>query len=207
MNFSIPCVYYPQYPQYCLVNQPIMVYAYPQMVDQSCFDLKVPDQCPTSDDSKSAEVPCEPITAKLEEVPTSEPSKPVLSLTESDLERYICNINRKLWNEEEDELLKKLASEHDLDWKTIAASFPERNPNQCYGRYRRIIRDSKRRGWSKREDEILIECVSKYGQCWKAFTKYLESTFKIYSDRTSKQIRERYLNSLRPNIVNEEWSV
>lgn len=63
-----------------------------------------------------------------------------------------------------------------MDWKKIAASFPERNPNQCYGRYRRIIRDSKRRGWSKKEDDILIDCVAKYGQCWKTFTKYLDST-------------------------------
>jgi hypothetical protein len=92
-----------------------------------------------------------------------EHSKPVLSLILSDLEKHIGNANRKLWKEEEDEMLKYLAIEHDLDWKIIAVSFSERNPSQCYGRYRRIMSDSKKRGWSKKEDDTLIKCVRAYG--------------------------------------------
>lgn len=100
MNFPIPCTYYSPFPQYCVVNQPMMFYAYPPILQQPNFEFKPAETCATSEDSKELQLQYRTSATKVEEVATSELSKPVLSLTESDLERYICSINRKLWSEE-----------------------------------------------------------------------------------------------------------
>jgi hypothetical protein len=194
MNYSFSYLYYPQ-------QSPIvMFYVEPLVPSTALLDMN--NLCSVAQLPESREISNElsSTPVKMEDQCSEDQCRLTINLTEADLEKYISNVNRKLWTEDEDEMLQKLAKEHSLDWKTIAASFPERNPNQCYGRYRRIIRDSKRKGWTKREDEMLMNCVEKYGQNWKAFTKNLPN-------RTSKQIRERYLNSLRPNIVVEDWKV
>lgn len=56
-----------------------------------------------------------------------------------------------------------------------------------------------RKLWKQHEDEQLLELVSQHGQKW---------TFigKLIGGRTGKQVRDRYLNNLRPDINNTPFS-
>lgn len=42
---------------------------------------------------------------------------------------------------------------------------------------------------------------------WKAISNFFSSKVYINLDRTAKQIREHYLNFLRPNIKRDEWTI
>lgn len=57
-----------------------------------------------------------------------------------------------------------------------------------------------RNPWTPREDAKLMELMKKYGQSWAMISSQLEG-------RTGKQVRDRYLNKLRPNIKLGDWSV
>jgi hypothetical protein len=61
-------------------------------------------------------------------------------------------------------------------------------------------RNSKRarNPWTPREDAKLVELMKKYGQSWAMISSCLEG-------RTGKQVRDRYLNKLRPNIKLGDW--
>jgi len=56
-----------------------------------------------------------------------------------------------------------------------------------------------RNPWTPKEDAQLIELMKKYGQSWAMISSVMEG-------RTGKQIRDRYLNKLRPNIKCGDWS-
>ena len=56
-----------------------------------------------------------------------------------------------------------------------------------------------RNPWTPREDAKLLELMKKYGQSWAMISSQLEG-------RTGKQVRDRYLNKLRPNIKCGDWS-
>jgi hypothetical protein len=55
-----------------------------------------------------------------------------------------------------------------------------------------------RNPWTPREDAKLMELMKKYGQSWAMISSCLEG-------RTGKQVRDRYLNKLRPNIKCGDW--
>lgn len=57
-----------------------------------------------------------------------------------------------------------------------------------------------RNPWTPKEDAKLMELMKKYGQSWAMISSQLEG-------RTGKQVRDRYLNKLRPNIKLGDWSV
>jgi hypothetical protein len=56
-----------------------------------------------------------------------------------------------------------------------------------------------RNPWTPKEDAKLMELMKKYGQSWAMISSMLEG-------RTGKQVRDRYLNKLRPNIKLGDWS-
>jgi len=56
-----------------------------------------------------------------------------------------------------------------------------------------------RNPWTPKEDAKLLELMKKYGQSWAMISSMLEG-------RTGKQVRDRYLNKLRPNIKCGDWS-
>jgi hypothetical protein len=58
---------------------------------------------------------------------------------------------------------------------------------------------NKRRPWQPHEDAKVLEMVGKYGQSWALISSMLEG-------RTGKQVRDRFLNKLRPNIKKGDWS-
>jgi hypothetical protein len=58
---------------------------------------------------------------------------------------------------------------------------------------------TKRNPWQPEEDDQVIDLVAKYGQSWALIASLMK-------DRSGKQIRDRYLNKLKPDINKSEWS-
>jgi len=56
-----------------------------------------------------------------------------------------------------------------------------------------------RNPWTPKEDALLAELMKKYGQSWAMISSALPG-------RTGKQVRDRFLNKLRPNIRCGDWS-
>jgi len=56
-----------------------------------------------------------------------------------------------------------------------------------------------RNPWTPKEDVKLMELMNKYGQSWAMISSMMDG-------RTGKQVRDRYLNKLRPNIKCGDWS-
>lgn len=57
----------------------------------------------------------------------------------------------------------------------------------------------KRKFWLPSEDSKLVELVNIYGEKWSKIASLIEG-------RTGKQIRDRYINSLKPGIRQEAWT-
>ena len=58
---------------------------------------------------------------------------------------------------------------------------------------------AKRKFWLPSEDSQLIELVNLYGEKWSQIASMMQG-------RTGKQIRDRYINSLKPGIRQEAWT-
>lgn len=65
---------------------------------------------------------------------------------------------------------------------------------------------TKERSWSKEEEEVVLELINRYGEKWKLISSKMPSKPSNKIEFTSKQIRERYLNYLRPNINKEDFT-
>lgn len=90
------------------------------------------------------------------------------------------------------------------NWKSISSNFDSKTPYQCYSRYYRIRPSIKHGKFSRDEDKIIINEVAKYGKKWRKISKKMS--------RYPKQIRDRYINYLDPNIhlnpfTNEEIQI
>ena len=107
--------------------------------------------------------------------------------------RKIRNIEIKKpnhWTDEEDRILKEKAKEFNYkNWNSIANYIPGRSSIQCSARYRRIRPGLIKGPWKKEEDDKLKLLYKKYGNNWAAISKEM-------LNRTGKQIRDRFINSL-----------
>lgn len=102
--------------------------------------------------------------------------------------------NQKKWTREEDELLIQLAEKYSAkNWKEISKNFVKKNSLQCFSRYKRIRPGIIKGSWKKDEDARILDLVSLYGKAWSKISKILET-------RNGKQIRDRYINVLDPDI-------
>ena len=94
------------------------------------------------------------------------------------------------WSKEEDNILMEKAKDYNFkNWNLIAKFIPGRTSIQCSVRYRRIRPGLIKGAWDKEEDIKLIALHKKYGKNWAAISKEMPQ-------RTGKQIRDRFLNSL-----------
>ena len=76
-----------------------------------------------------------------------------------------------------------------------------RSPIQCLHRWTKILRPGLKKGpWKEEEDLMLMEWVRKNGA-----TNWSKAT-KVIRGRSGKQIRERWFNTLNPNVKKGEWS-
>ncbi|CAL5187548.1 unnamed protein product [Lathyrus oleraceus] len=133
---------------------------------------------------------CNSDTCFLESTPVTGNRKSQISFT------------KRLWTEEEDNLLIETVKKHDgSNWKNIAAYLPGRTDVQCFRHWQKVSNpDLVKRTWTKEEDESLIELVRKYGfKRWSFIAKSMPG-------RIGKQCRERWHNHLDPTIKKDSWS-
>jgi len=83
--------------------------------------------------------------------------------------------------------------------KTKQNNQPQTKHNGDNANHQGKIRGQRRRAWQPHEDAKVIELVSKYGQSWALIASMMQG-------RTGKQIRDRYLNKLKPNIKKGDWT-
>ena len=107
---------------------------------------------------------------------------------------------QKKWTKEEDKLLISLGKKYnEKNWKEISKHFLNKNYTQCICRYERKKPEIKKGSWKRHEDKQIIEMVNIYGKAWSKIAKQLKF-------RNAKQIRERYLNKLDPEIKRNKFA-
>ncbi|KAM3140058.1 hypothetical protein pb186bvf_007858 [Paramecium bursaria] len=108
---------------------------------------------------------------------------------------------RKFWTQEEDNTLKELVQQQGSNWLQIASKIPGRNASQCAQRWKRIkpADNERNQKWTAEEDEKVLRLSKVYKQNWKKIADQM-------GNRTGRQIRERYINHLDPEINNKKWS-
>ena len=105
------------------------------------------------------------------------------------------------WTKEEDDLLRAaVVGMGDKQWKTVALQVPGRSAVQCLHRWNKILKPGLVKGpWTPAEDEALLEWVRLEGP-----TKWTQCSGKIQG-RSGKQCRERWFNTLDPDVKKGEW--
>ena len=104
------------------------------------------------------------------------------------------------WTKEEDEKLKYLILNYEnLSWEIISEKIKGRTPIQCMYRWKNSLNPIIKKGkWDSNEDKIIIDYVNKKGEGnWNQIQSCLVG-------RTTKQIRERYVNHLKNKIFNND---
>ena len=108
--------------------------------------------------------------------------------------------HQKKWSKEEDEKLINIVQENnEKNWKHIASYFSKKNSLQCFSRYRRIKPGIKKGFWKKEEDDLILSLIEIYGKSWSKISKIIKT-------RNGKQIRDRYINVLAPNINKNKFT-
>ncbi|KAM3146516.1 hypothetical protein pb186bvf_001485 [Paramecium bursaria] len=105
----------------------------------------------------------------------------------------------KIWDKDEDALLRKFHDLYEGNWHNIAPHIPGRNISQCSQRWRRINPIQIKQKWTFEEDQRVIDLVEKRGRNWTQLAKE-------FPGRSGKQIRERFLNKLDPQLIHRQWA-
>jgi hypothetical protein len=113
------------------------------------------------------------------------------------------------WTKAEDERLKTLIedfkardmAEDDAFWGFVAEHMGHRDATHCAGRWRNMLDPALVKGaWSKEEDELVVRLVKQYGPCnWTKIAEHLHG-------RIGKQCRERWHNTLNPELKRGPWT-
>ena len=109
-------------------------------------------------------------------------------------------LNQKKWTKEEDKQLIELVQTHnEKKWKEISNFFHNKNPLQCFSRYKRIKPGVNKGSWNKEEDDEILKLIKIHGTNWSLISKIIKT-------RNNKQIRDRYINILAPNINKKKFT-
>jgi hypothetical protein len=106
------------------------------------------------------------------------------------------------WSSAEDSQLKQAVEAiGEGKWQQVAFSVPGRSPIQCLHRWTKRLKPGLVRGpWTVTEDDLLKNWVAKQGaNSWSACSAQIPG-------RNGKQCRERWLNSLSPDVKRGDWS-
>lgn len=104
------------------------------------------------------------------------------------------------WNQQDDKLLIQLAMKYnEKSWTKVALFFKDKNPAQCRARYKRIRPGIVKGPWSREEDQLIISLVEKFGKNWSLISRLVPT-------RNGKQIRDRFINYLDPEINKEKFA-
>ena len=139
-----------------------------------------------------------------------EKSNPIIEIKESnesnkEINKDITNNEEKIgksipWTKEDDNLLLMSAKQNnEKNWKKVASSFKGRTSIQCSSRYHRIRPGLTKGHFSREEDLKLISLYKIYGKKWNLIAKGMKN-------RTGKQVRDRFLNSLAPGVNKKKFT-
>lgn len=104
------------------------------------------------------------------------------------------------WSEDEDKLLLELVNvKLGKKWKLISTYFKEKSRFDCYTRYFQINPTIKKGKWTKEEDDLLVKLVEDLKYDWAKIAN-------IMKNRTSKQIRSRYIYYLDTGLNKSEFT-
>ena len=105
------------------------------------------------------------------------------------------------WTKEEDNKLKYLKENFsEFKWKDISSFFINKKAKNCLTRWHKVAKPELIKGkFSKDEDDILLKGVQEHGNDWQKIKEKL-------INRSSKQIRERWINYLNPINKVQKWN-
>ena len=109
------------------------------------------------------------------------------------------------WAKHEDDQLRGLVDQHGpKNWKRIAEALgSDRTDIGCMQRWKKVLQPGLHKGaWSTDEDRIVREMVTMHGV---GNIKWSEIAARL-PGRLGKQIRERWVNHLDPDINKGEWT-
>jgi hypothetical protein len=108
--------------------------------------------------------------------------------------------SRGKWTAEEDAKLTEAVKRHGKKWTLVAALVPGRSNPQCLKRWNQSVDPSINKGkWTLEEDSKLIDAVTKFGSNFAAVATRVP-------DRTNRQCRTRWIESLDPDVRRGKWT-
>ena len=105
------------------------------------------------------------------------------------------------WTKEEDELLRTAVQNiGERKWRQVSTLVPGRTSIQCLHRWTKVLKPGRVKGsWTPEEDQLLRDWVQTEGP-----NKWSQCALKI-AGRSGKQCRERWMNSLSPEVRRGDW--
>ena len=106
------------------------------------------------------------------------------------------------WTNQEDDTLKNFVTNYgEKQWKKSSVLISGRSAIQCFHRWSKILKPGLIKGpWTVEEDDILRGWVKKEGpQRW-------SQAATLIKGRSGKQCRERWFNTLDPDVRKGNWS-
>lgn len=112
----------------------------------------------------------------------------------------VKNKKEKSWTDEEDKLLIELINDkYGKKWRFISQHFINKTKFDCYSRFIQINPNIKKGKWTEEEDEKIVLLVSEHGYDWAKIAD-------IIKNRTSKQIRSRYIYYLDSGLDKSDFT-
>jgi hypothetical protein len=116
--------------------------------------------------------------------------------------RAPSTLKKGAWSADEDPLLITLVrASAKPDWELIARHFPGKTAQQVADRWNKVVNpDIVKGSWSDEEDRQIVNWVTQNGpKNWTALAATMHG-------RVGKQCRERWVNSLDPDLVRQPWT-
>ncbi|CAK84221.1 unnamed protein product (macronuclear) [Paramecium tetraurelia] len=109
----------------------------------------------------------------------------------------------KKWSEEENRRLEDLFQIYKGDWEIIVRFLEGRTVSQCKQHWQRLSGgQEKKKKWTEEENQIILSFTKENPQ----FNNWALIAARMQG-RNGKQIREHYMNQLRPGIKNKQgWN-
>lgn len=108
-------------------------------------------------------------------------------------------IVKKKWTDDETENLLYFVENEGENWKLVADLMGNKNPKQCMQKFQNSVKIKRKGNWTPKEDNLLLDWVQSNGP-----SRWTQCA-KLIKGRGGKQCRERWLNTLNPNIKKGNW--
>jgi hypothetical protein len=132
-------------------------------------------------------------------VNTVQPSMTRHTSTESNITNAASGVYS--WSKQDDSRLTDILKKYKnpTDWKPVAKDFGRgKTAKECHERWIRYLKPGVRKGqWQDHEDAIVVEAVTTSKE--QPFTRWSDLAQRL-PGRVGKQIRDRWVNHLNPNI-------